>query len=95
MSIIFSFILAVSAWAIPILAMMPKRRKGGYLYVIGSLAACAFSIQLQLMDLVLDLNNDTVITDEKFDFLILASCLLVAGTFFLIGVSLYVKKKKS
>lgn len=95
MSIMFSLILAAAAWTIPILAMMPKRRKGGYLYVIGSLAACAFSIQLQLVQVVMDLNNDTVILDEKFDFLILSGSILVVGTFLLLGLSVYVKKKKS
>lgn len=94
MSIILSFILGVAAWVIPIFAMMPKRRSGGFLYVIASLVACAFSIQLQLMNVVWDLSRDALLMDEKFDFLILACVIVMTGTFFFIGLSVYVKKKK-
>lgn len=93
MSMIFSLILGAVAWVIPIFAMMPKRRSGGFLYVIGSLASCAFSIQLQLINVVWDLSHDAVLVDETFDFLILACTVVMVGTFFLIGLSVYVKKK--
>lgn len=94
MSLIFSLILGVIAWAIPIFAMMPKGRNGGYFYVIASLVACAFSVQVQLVEVVRDLSNDTLLVDEKFDFLIFACGLVMVGTFFFIGLSVYVKKKK-
>lgn len=89
-----SIFLGILAWWVPIRAMLPWRRAGGFFYIIGSFAACALSIQLQLFQVMGQMYLDEAgVGEETFSFLYQACGIMMMGTFILVGISIYVKNK--
>lgn len=89
-----SIFLGVLAWAIPFRAMLPKYVYGGWHYLIFSLAACAISMQIQILEVMFTMSNDESVPQDVFDSLIFACGFMIFGTFLLNGISVLVKRKK-
>lgn len=88
-----SIFLGVVAWVIPFRAMLPKYVRGGWHYLIFSLAACAISMQLQIFEVMFTMSNDESVSQDVFDSLIFACGVMIFGTFLLNGMSIFVKRK--
>lgn len=89
-----SIFLGILAWWIPLRAMLPRRRDGGFFYIISSFAACALSIQLQLFEVMAHMYREEAgVGEENFAFLYQACGIMMMGTFLLVGISIYVKNK--
>lgn len=90
---VISICLGLLSWWIPLGAMRKKNLQRGYLYVVMSLGACAVSMQFQIMQILFALSQGATEMGDTFDRVILACGILIAGTFFFLGVSIFVKNR--
>lgn len=90
-----SIFLGLLAWGIPLYEMSPKRDNTGYIYVLLSFGACAISMQLQIFQILKALSEQVTGMGERVDAVTLSSGILMVGTFFLVGLSVYLRKKRS
>lgn len=90
-----SVIFGCIAWWVPIRGMLPKHREGGYQYVIISLGACAFSVQFQVLKVILDLYSmEKSVNDNTFSYITQSLAVMIAGTLIFLVMSIYLRNKK-
>ncbi|MBQ2829981.1 MAG: hypothetical protein IJF15_03045 [Oscillospiraceae bacterium] len=88
-----SLLLGAAAWAIGIAAVRTARRNASYKFSVLSFTACASSLLLQLFEVANRVaRDDFAAIEDTIRVVVLASCVLFAGTVFLNASALFKRR---